>query len=151
MGLLTSLRGRGTGKPQASGPIPGWTPASRGRGGVLQRSVYSTALHSPPPMPPAWTPGDRGSDAAPPPGPPRLLIELTPVSSWDRSVRGLLTAAQWAIVRQAVCLTVDRCEICGVKVQAPVECHEVWDYDDDLAQQTLVRMATLCSPCHLVK
>ncbi len=33
----------------------------------------------------------------------------------------------------------------------PVECHEVWHYDDDRKIQRLERLAALCPDCHEVK
>lgn len=45
-----------------------------------------------------------------------------------------------------------KCEICGgVGPQHPVECHEVWLYDDKKKIQRLDRMIALCPACHEVK
>lgn len=33
----------------------------------------------------------------------------------------------------------------------PVECHEIWDYDDKQYHQKLVGMIALCPDCHQVK
>lgn len=44
------------------------------------------------------------------------------------------------------------CEVCGGKGgEHPVECHEVWDFDDDTQTQTLKGLVSLCPPCHQVK
>ncbi len=42
------------------------------------------------------------------------------------------------------------CEICGVHPDR-LDCHEVWDYDDDNHVQRLVRLIALCPLCHGVK
>ena len=45
-----------------------------------------------------------------------------------------------------------RCEICGGKGDKwPVECHEVWHYDDKNNIQTLKRLIALCPMCHKSK
>lgn len=36
-------------------------------------------------------------------------------------------------------------------IPVPVECHEVWDYDDDRKIQRLERRVALCPACHEVK
>jgi nitrate/TMAO reductase-like tetraheme cytochrome c subunit len=33
----------------------------------------------------------------------------------------------------------------------PVECHEIWEYDDEKLIQKLVGMIALCPDCHMVK
>jgi hypothetical protein len=46
----------------------------------------------------------------------------------------------------------NKCEICGGRgTKWPVECHEVWRYDEEKAVQVLVRMIALCPSCHSVK
>jgi cytochrome c2 len=45
-----------------------------------------------------------------------------------------------------------KCEICGGQGRRhPVECHEVWHYDDKARVQKLERMIALCPACHEVK
>lgn len=39
----------------------------------------------------------------------------------------------------------------GAGPEHPVECHEVWRYDDDARAQRLERMIALCPSCHRVK
>jgi len=44
------------------------------------------------------------------------------------------------------------CEICGgVGPKHPVECHEIWDYNDETHEQTLLGLIALCPQCHQVK
>jgi len=45
-----------------------------------------------------------------------------------------------------------KCEICGgTGPKWPVECHEVWEYDDVNNIQKLVRTIALCPDCHACK
>jgi hypothetical protein len=42
--------------------------------------------------------------------------------------------------------------VCGGRgAEHPVECHEIWDYDDDRLVQRLAGMIALCPACHEVK
>jgi hypothetical protein len=84
---------------------------------------------------------------------PKLTIELVPSTAWCANVRSTITPEQWDIVRRAVYRAANhRCEICGgAGDQWPVECHEVWHYDDSAHVQRLVRMIALCPACHAVK
>jgi len=45
-----------------------------------------------------------------------------------------------------------KCEICGdVGKKHPVECHEIWHYDDENHTQTLTGLIALCPDCHMCK
>jgi hypothetical protein len=82
-----------------------------------------------------------------------LSIELVPSSSWLNNVRHILTKQQWAILRQQVASKAyDICQICGgVGPKHPVECHEIWSYDEGTLIQKLEGMIALCPNCHMVK
>lgn len=94
-----------------------------------------------------------------------LEVELVPASSWGANLRSALRANEWDRLRkQTYRLAGYRCEICGGKgAKHPVECHEVWAYEDvqgnvpDIVDysrtytQTLVRLVSLCPACHEVK
>ena len=82
-----------------------------------------------------------------------LTIELVPKSCWFSNLRDHLTEAQWKEVKLSTFKAAgNRCEICqGVGDKWPVECHEVWAYDDINKVQRLVRTVALCPPCHQVK
>jgi hypothetical protein len=57
---------------------------------------------------------------------------------------------QWDILRNCVYSNAyNLCEIC--KDSGRLNCHEVWDYDDNLLIQKLDRMIALCTDCHSVK
>lgn len=83
----------------------------------------------------------------------KLTIELVPSTSWYNNVRAVVTKSQWDKLRSAVySQAYSLCEICGGSgSKHPVECHEVWLYDDKLCIQTLERMIALCPDCHQVK
>ena len=82
-----------------------------------------------------------------------LTIELVPKTSWYRNVRSNVSAADWERLRK---MTFSRagyvCEVCGGRGEKwPVECHEVFAYDDERHVQKLVRLVALCPSCHEVK
>ncbi len=101
----------------------------------------------------------RAPAPAVPPRPPvvvppaRLTIELVPKTSWCHNVRALTDELGWDRIRRQVYRQAGyRCEICGGRgPEHPVECHEVWRYDDRTRVQLLVRMIALCPACHQVK
>lgn len=83
----------------------------------------------------------------------RLTIELVPSSSWANNVRTIVTKKQWDIIKAKVSSKAySVCEICsGVGPKHPVECHEIWGYDDKNLIQKLDGMIALCPDCHMVK
>ena len=83
----------------------------------------------------------------------KLQIELVPASCWWSNVRGNVTDKQWNNIREPVYIKANyQCEICGEKgTKHPVECHEVWIYDDMTLQQRLGQLQALCPLCHEVK
>jgi hypothetical protein len=130
-------------------PEPGSVLDSRPRRRGLNRLIPTgrrrRAVRKPapvlPPRPPVVVP------------PARLTIELVPKTSWYNNVRALVDEPTWGRVRRQVYRQADyRCEICGGKgPEHPVECHEVWRYDDRTRVQALVRMIASCPACHQVK
>ena len=82
-----------------------------------------------------------------------LEIELVPDTSWFNNVRAVVTRAQWDSIRKRVySAAYDTCEICGgIGPKHPVECHEIWNYDDSKKLQKLEGMIALCPACHRVK
>jgi hypothetical protein len=83
----------------------------------------------------------------------KLTIELVPSTCWYTNVRSQVSSQDWDRLRQHTYAQAHhRCEVCGgVGPQHPVECHEVWHYDDDRHIQTLVKLIALCPACHEVK
>lgn len=85
--------------------------------------------------------------------PLKLTIELVPKTSWYDNVRSHVSKEVWDKLRNEVYFQASyKCEICGGKGHKwPVECHEVWEYDDINHVQKLVRLIALCPNCHKVK
>ncbi|WP_218080940.1 DUF5710 domain-containing protein [Anthocerotibacter panamensis] len=85
--------------------------------------------------------------------PPKLTIELVPQTCWYSNVRSNVSDKDWDKLRQMTYEKANNtCEVCGGKgTQWPVECHEIWDYDDKQHIQKLVGLIALCPPCHEVK
>lgn len=83
----------------------------------------------------------------------KLTIDLIPSSSWFNNVRTVLTSKQWDILKSQVSSQAYYiCQICeGVGPKHPVECHEIWIYDDEKMIQKLEDMIALCPNCHSVK
>lgn len=83
----------------------------------------------------------------------KLQIEMVPSSCWFSNVRSQVSARQWDIIRHAIYKKADnKCEICsGRGSRHPVECHEVWEYDDTTHIQKLLKLVALCPLCHEVK
>ena len=83
----------------------------------------------------------------------KLTIELVPRSTWKRNLRSILPKDHWDMIRHKTYRNANyRCEICnGVGAKWPVECHEIWEYDDQNKIQFLTRCVALCPNCHQVK
>lgn len=83
----------------------------------------------------------------------KLTIELVPLTSWCNNVRSKVSQEEWNVIRKKCYKNAGyKCEICGgVGEQWPVECHEIWEYDDKKHIQKLVGFVALCPSCHEVK
>jgi hypothetical protein len=83
----------------------------------------------------------------------KLTVELVPKTCWFSNLRSHLSREDWNIVRRATYRKANYiCEVCsGRGSEHPVECHEIWRYDDDTYMQTLVGLIALCPACHQVK
>ena len=86
-------------------------------------------------------------------GSPRLTLDLVPRSSWYSNVRSHVSEADWDRLRKAAYERAGRrCEVCGGRgATHPVECHELWEYDDAAGVQKLLGLIALCPACHSVK
>jgi Zn finger protein HypA/HybF involved in hydrogenase expression len=87
----------------------------------------------------------------------KLTIELVPKTSWYSNVRSNVTTAQWDSIRKKCYARAKfKCELCGdvgtnQGFKHPVECHEIWHYDDEKLIQKLNGLIALCPNCHSVK
>ncbi len=82
-----------------------------------------------------------------------LTVELVPKTCWFSNVRDHVDKETWDRLRkQTYAKAGNRCEVCGGRgPKWPVECHEIWHYDDARQVQTLVGLIALCPACHEVK
>jgi hypothetical protein len=80
----------------------------------------------------------------------RLTIELVPKTSWYNNMRKVIPQKAWDKLRKSVYAEYGhRCGICGA--EGRLECHEIWEYDDQNHTQTLRGFIALCPLCHRVK
>ena len=80
----------------------------------------------------------------------RLPIEPVPRGAWGKNLRNV-APAHWPEIRGAVLGAAEnRCAVCGAG-GGPLECDEVWAYDDAERVGTLVGLRALCESCHGVK
>lgn len=84
---------------------------------------------------------------------PRLTAELVPSTCWFTNVRSEITEASWEWLKKVVFKRAKyRCEVCGGQgPKWPVECHELWAFDDVKKTQTLWKFVALCPNCHMCK
>lgn len=82
-----------------------------------------------------------------------LEIELVPKSCYTKNIRSLVSKAEWDRIRYVTGGISDfKCEICGERgTKHPVECHEVWRFDDSSHTQTLIKFQSICPLCHQTK
>lgn len=86
-----------------------------------------------------------------------LIIELVPSSAWYSNVRSNVTVKEWDRIRKkSYSRANNKCEICGdvgknQGVNHNVECHEIWEYNDQTLDQKLIGLIALCPLCHKVK
>lgn len=87
----------------------------------------------------------------------QLLIELVPSTSWGDNLRSRLPRETWDRLRKETYQRAGHvCEICGGTgldqgSEWPVECHEIWEYNDETQVQKLTGLIALCPICHKVK
>ena len=81
----------------------------------------------------------------------KLAIELVPKTSWYRNLRNKMSSSNWNFIREHTYASYgNKCGICDAK-NIRLECHEVWEYDDENQIQTLKGFIALCQMCHHVK
>ena len=79
----------------------------------------------------------------------KLKPDLIPRTSFFRNLRSLLKSGEWDTIRRAIYSNAGhKCEICGDP--GNMNCHEVWDYNDQSGVQKLVGLTCLCGECHEV-
>jgi hypothetical protein len=108
------------------------------------------AADAPPPRPPVEAQVDDDGQVLLPQT--LLTVELVPSTCWFSNLRSELSTDEWDRLRWPVFERAGRrCEICGGRgAQHPVECHEVWEYDERHVQR-LAGLVALCPSCHEAK
>jgi len=83
----------------------------------------------------------------------KLTIELVPKTTWYINLRKELSKSDWDFLRKLTYKKANHtCEICGKKDEInPIECHEIWKFDDVNRIQILEKLIALCRNCHQVK
>ena len=87
----------------------------------------------------------------------KVLLELIPKTCFYSNVRTLLPTKYWNLLRkESYRLADNKCEICKQTGKEQgyrhnVECHEIWEYNDELKVQKLLGLISLCPKCHQVK
>lgn len=80
----------------------------------------------------------------------KLSIELIPSTSWGNNLRKLVKPFMWTKIRNEVLEKFGgTCAIC--KSIGTLDCHEVWEYDDEKHIQKLIGFLALCKDCHDLK
>jgi hypothetical protein len=80
----------------------------------------------------------------------KLLIELVPSTSWYDNLRKVLPQEEWDKIRKKSYKDAGyKCTICSV--QGKLNCHEVWNYNDETHVQKLEGFIAICDLCHHVK
>lgn len=88
---------------------------------------------------------------------PKLTIELIPTTCHFSNVRTMISSKDWDKLRFISYEKANnQCEICGDNglnqgYKHRVECHEVWEYNDETHVQKLIKLVSLCVNCHQVK
>ena len=88
---------------------------------------------------------------------PKLTVELIPTTCHYSNVRTTVKAKDWDKIRFLSYASAEhKCEICNEKgkqqgFKHDLECHEIWEYDDEQHIQKLIGIISLCPKCHLVK
>lgn len=91
---------------------------------------------------------------------PKINIELIPYEAHGFNVRSRLRKDQWErickVIHRKTAKSSLRCQQCGESgltqgFSHPVECHEVWEFDENKKTQKLVGMVSICPLCHKAK
>lgn len=81
----------------------------------------------------------------------RLTIELVPRPCWQINARTCMTRENWDTLRRSTYTTYNyHCGVCQVS-NVQMQCHEIWQYDDEKHIQKLAGFIALCPMCHHCK
>jgi hypothetical protein len=83
-----------------------------------------------------------------------LFVDIFPASCFFKNVRSDIKESHWRVLSKLVRSRAGgRCDICGF-LEDPstgqyLDAHERWHYDDATKVQKMMRIVSLCRPCHL--
>lgn len=78
----------------------------------------------------------------------KLEIDLIPTTAWGENIRKELGRSKWDKLRKEVLAEQgNKCAVCGLTKK--LQCHEVWEFNDETGVQTLKGFQATCSLCHL--
>ena len=81
--------------------------------------------------------------------PLKLKVGLVPETCWFKSLRKQMRRSQWDSLRKKVYADQDNvCRVCGA--DRKLNCHEVWEYDEERYVQRLIGFQAVCNMCHHV-
>lgn len=80
----------------------------------------------------------------------KLTAELVPKTSWYNNMRKVMSQSAWNKLRKATYAEYGgRCGVC--EAEGRLNCHELWEYNDESHVQRLTGFVALCGLCHFVK
>ncbi|MBS3074782.1 HNH endonuclease [Candidatus Pacearchaeota archaeon] len=81
----------------------------------------------------------------------KLEIELVPSTAWYSNLRNKVKKDVWDKIRKKSYVDANyRCSIC-LKDKKRLNCHEIWEYNDEKHLQRLKGFLALCDDCHMIK
>lgn len=82
----------------------------------------------------------------------KLRVELIPRTTFYNNLRAILSKGDWDYLRKQIYRKYNyKCAICsGVGKNHPVECHELWSFNEQEHIQRLDGLIALCPDCHSV-
>ena len=80
----------------------------------------------------------------------KLKIDLVPSTVWYSNLRNKISNEEWDKIRKKSYSDSNHvCAICGSK--GKLNCHEIWEYNDQTHVQKLKGFTALCDNCHMIK
>ena len=80
----------------------------------------------------------------------KLKIDLVPSTAWYSNLRSKISRSEWDKIRKQSYIDANhKCAICSA--DGKLNCHEIWEYDDEKHIQLLKGFIALCDNCHMIK
>ncbi len=79
----------------------------------------------------------------------KLTVDLVPQTQWYKNLRNQVPRSVWDKLRKGVYAQAGfKCQICGA--EGKLNCHEIWEYEEENLVQHLKGFHAVCSMCHHV-